>query len=535
MDADTYDFIIAGAGSAGCVLAARLSENGRHSVLLLEAGPPDSSPWIRVPIGVTKLFSHSELNWRFESEPVAALDGRRLYQPRGKMLGGTSSINGMVYMRGNPRDFDGWRQRGCTGWDWDSVLPFFKKSEDRSRGADDLHATGGPLRVSDPRRDPLAEAFIEAAQQAGMAANDDFNGANQDGAGYWQLTATPASRMSSARAFLNPAKSRRNLLIETRAQASRVIIEEGRAVGVEYSTPAGAKTAHARGEVILCGGVFGSPQLLQLSGIGSGDVLGRAGVAVVHDLPEVGRNLHDHFNVHFSYRCTQPITLNDLALSRWRKLMAGVQYGLLGRGELATTGNVAGAFFRSSDRLDRPDFQINCLLFSTMKRAASGPVPHPFSAFSLSLVHLNTESRGAVLITSADPSAPPAIHLNALETAYERDAMLTGMKRVRDIVGQPALRDYVAAEVHPGSDVVSDDALMADLRARGVANYHPVGSCRMGGDEASVVDPRLRVRGIGGLRVADASIMPQVTSGNTNAPSIMIGEKAAAMILEDAN
>lgn len=531
--AEAYDFIIVGAGSAGCVLAARLSENGRYSVLLLEAGGRDTSPWIRVPIGVTKLFSHPTLNWRFETEPVDALNGRRLYQPRGKMLGGTSSLNGMIYIRGNAADYDGWAERGCDGWDWASVLPYFRKSEKQARGPDRYHGVDGPLTVADLPGYEVGEAFERAAVEAGLPRNLDFNGADQEGAGPYQVTATPSSRVSTADAFLKPALGRKNLRVVTHAVTSRVLVQEGRAVGVEYRLRGETRVASARHEVVLAAGVFGSPQLLQLSGIGPAAWLQAAGVRVVHDLPGVGRNLQDHFNIHLSFRCSKPVTLNDLAMHNWRKIWAGAQYMLAGKGMLATFGNVSGAFFRSSPERPSPDLQINCLLFSTEKRTATGSVPHPFSAFSLSLVHLQPESRGEVMIKTADPMDAPAIRMNFLGTEYERQAMLAGIRTCRKIAAQPALRSYVVEEILPGTKVQSDGEAMEYVRERGIANYHPAGTCRMGADSQAVVDPRLRVHGIRGLRVADSAIMPQVSSGNTNAPTIMIAEKAADMILED--
>lgn len=533
--ADVYDFIVAGAGSAGSAVAARLSEDGRYRVLLLEAGPPDNDWWIHVPIGVTKLFTNTRLNWCFETEPVAELDGRSIYQPRGKVLGGTSSINGMVYMRGNPADYDGWRQRGCEGWDWQSVLPYFKKSEDQKRGGDDWHGVGGPLRVSDIGEEfALSRACIAAAVEAGIPANPDFNGERQEGTGFYQFTASRSRRWSSAKAFLGPARRRETLRIVTGALATQVLFEGGRAAGVAYRAGGETHVARARGEVIVAGGVFGTPQLLQLSGVGPGDVLQSAGVTVQSDRREVGRNLHDHFNVHLSFRCSKAITINDLARNPVRRYWAGAQYLLNGRGPLATSGVCAGVFTRTDEGLASPDLQINFLLYSSARRAASGLVPHPFSAFTFSLVHLRSESRGSVQLAGPDPTAAPKIEMRFLETDYERRAMLKAVAIGRGIAAQKALAPLIVEEVLPGADVRTDDDVLADIRARGIANYHPVGTCRMGSDPSAVVDPRLRVNGVGGLRVVDASIMPQIPCGNTNAPTIMIAEKAADMILKDA-
>lgn len=532
-DAGEFDIIVTGAGSAGCAVAGRLAEGGR-SVLLLEAGPRDRSPWIHIPAGMTKLFTNERYNWRFESEPVEALNGRTLYQPRGKVLGGTSSINGTVYMRGTPGDYDEWRQRGNEGWDWDNVLPMFKRAQDQSRGESEQHGTGGPLKVSDmPYRLPLTEAMVEAAVQAGIPRNPDFNGPEQEGTGYYQFTATNKRRWSSARAYLRSASAGRNLTIRTEAHATRIEVVQGRAGAVQFSTPGGVWRARARAEIVVSGGAFGSPQLLEVSGIGAGGLLSSLGIEVVHDLPAVGENLHDHFNSYLTYRCSVPSTLNDLANSPLRQLFAGAKYVLQGAGPLTNTGVAVGAFVRTDERLERPDMQINMLLWSAKERRRTGIVPFPFSSFTLSPVHLRPDGRGTVHINSPDPLAPPAIQFQFLVSEYDRQAILYGTRLCRKIASQPALAPFIEEEIVPGPAVDGDDALLEDVRARAIANYHPVGTCRMGNGPDAVVDARLRVHGLQGLRVADASIMPQIIAGNTNAPSIMIGEKAAQMILED--
>jgi choline dehydrogenase len=532
-DDNVYDFIVTGAGSAGCAVAARLSEDGRYRVLLLEAGGKDRNPWIHIPLGYTKTFTNPRVNWMFDSEPEAQLNGRILYQPRGKVLGGTSSINGMVYMRGTPRDYDGWRQRGCEGWGWDDVLPYFRKAENQERGADEFHGVSGPLTVSNGVRSPLADAMVAAALEAGIPRNDDFNGARQEGVGYYQTTTARRRRWSAARAYLGAAKGRRNLTIETKAHAARIVFDGGRAVAVEYSTPRGSKVAQARGEIVVSGGVYGSPQLLQLSGVGPGDLLTGFGIPVVRDMPGVGKHLHDHFNTYLVWRSARK-TVNDLAASPLRQFLSGVQYVFTRSGPLSNAGIYAGAFVRSDPRLDEPDLQINMFGWSTFERLRTGMKPHPFSAFTFSPVHLRPEGRGTMRIKSRDPLAPPEIRFNFLASDNDFQALIYGTRLCRKIASQPALKPYVVEEVVPGDACQSDDDIRAEIRVRGVSNLHPVGTCRMGREVDAVVDPRLRVHGLGGLRVADASIMPQVPGGNTNAPSIMIGEKCAAMVLEDA-
>jgi choline dehydrogenase len=531
---ETFDFVVSGAGSAGAVVASRLSESGRHRVLLLEAGPPDTNPWIHIPLGFAKTYVDARVNWKFQSAPQPQFNNRRIYVPRGKTLGGTSSINGMVYMRGHPQDYNEWRQRGCVGWDWDSVLPFFRMAENQQRGPSQLHGVGGPLNVSDPiARSRLADALIAAAEALGIPRTDDFNGPRQEGVGYYQTTTSRSRRWSTAKAYLEPARSRANLVIRPRCQSTRVLIDSNRAVGVEYQSPGGRRVVRANAEVVVSGGAYGSPHLLLLSGLGSGAHLREMGINVVRDMPGVGSNLHDHFSTYLMWRCSEPITMNDLENSWARKILAAIRYGVMRNGPMAVNGIQSGLFTRSDPRLDRPDIQINLLEWSTLERSRDRVVPHPFPGFTLGPVHLAPDGRGTVRLASPDPLAAPAITFGFLGSENDMRAMLAAIKLAREIAAQPAIRPYAVEEIVPGPAVRSESELENFVRQTGVTNHHPSSSCSMGTGSNSVVDPRLRVHGIGGLRVADASIMPAVVAGNTNAPSIMIGEKAAAMILED--
>jgi choline dehydrogenase len=531
--AETYDFIVTGAGSAGCAIARRLAEDGRYSVLLLEAGPPDRNLWIHIPLGYAKTYVDSAVNWKFETEPQPQMHNRSLYLPRGKTLGGSSSINGMVYIRGNHADYDDWRQRGCTGWDWDSVLPYFKKAENQARGADAWHGTGGPLHVSDQaEQGELSRAVLAACQQAGIPRNPDFNGAQQEGCGYYQTTTRNKRRWSAAKAYLsNPP---RTLTIRTGAHATKVLISGRRVTGVEFQTAAGRQTALARREVVVSGGAYGSRQLLQLSGLGPAEHLRQMGIEVVADMPAVGANLHDHFNTVASWRCAKPITLNELYGNPLRQALAGVRFALFRNGPMASNGVTAGLFTRSDPRLERPDIQVNLFEFSTKERSREAVTPHPFPGFSLTPVHLRPDGRGSVRLKSPDPFAWPSVLFDYLRTEYDIRAAIAGLRLVRRIADQPALKPYVFSELFPGVDTESDDAMLDYIRRTGVSNQHPTSSCAMGTGSNTVVDPRLRVHGMQGLRVADASVMPVAVGGNTNAPTIMIGEKAAAMMLEDA-
>jgi choline dehydrogenase len=532
VDGETFDFIVVGAGSAGCVLANRLSESGRQRVLLVEAGPRDRNLWIHIPIGYGKLFRNRRVNWAYESEPEPHLGGRRIYNPRGKVLGGSSSINGLVYIRGQREDFDAWRDAGNSGWGFSDLLPYFKRAEDQARGPDQLHGTLGPLGVADPSEPhPLCDAFIEGAEQAGFARNDDFNGPTQEGVGYYQLTMKGGRRCSTAVAYLKPALKRPNLRVVTEALATRILFDGRRASGIAYRERGAERVAHARGELILSGGAFNSPQLLQLSGVGPLELLKKLEITPVLPLEGVGRSYQDHYQARILLRCTQPITFNDDMTSLRRRIGIGLRYALHRKGPLTIGAGYAGGFFRTPVAEDhRPDMQCHFILFSTDKM---GEQLHRFPGFTASNCQLRPESRGEVFARSPDPTEPPAIRANFLGTERDRRVHVEGLRLVRRILAAPAMRPYVAEELAPGPAVKSDDELLAYCRERGSTIYHPTSTCRMGRDPLAVVDDKLRVQGLMGLRVADASVMPAVISGNTNAPVIAIAERASELILEE--
>jgi choline dehydrogenase len=529
---DSFDYIIVGAGSAGCVLANRLTASGRHRVLLLEAGGHDRHPWIHIPLGYGKLFNDARVNWLYTTEPEEECAGRRVMQPRGKVLGGSSAINGMIYIRGQAEDFDHWRQLGNVGWSFDDVLPYFRKAEDQERGESAMHGVGGPLAVSDVRDPhPLSEAFLQAAQQSGFRRNPDFNGSRQEGFGYYQLTQRNGWRCSAAAGYLKPARRRSNLAVVSNAHATRVLFERRRAIGVEYRQGDALRTARASAEVILAAGAFNSPQLLQLSGVGPAPLLKAFDIRVIEDSPGVGEDLQDHYQARLVYRCKEPLTINDAIGSLRGRIAAGLRYGLHRRGLMAIGAIHAGGFFRTDETLATPNVQGSIALFSG---DTIGGTLHPFSGFTGVLTLLRPESRGHVRIKSADAMAAPAIQPRYLSARRDRQVMLSGLKMLRHIFAMPAMRRHIVAEYEPGPGCVDDADLLDYIRRRGSTVYHPTSTCRMGGDPAAVVDARLRVLGVDGLRVVDASIMPAVVSGNTNAATIMIAEKGADMILADA-
>jgi choline dehydrogenase len=530
-DSETYDYIIVGAGSAGCVLANRLTASGLKRVLLLEAGGRDRNPWIHIPLGYGKHFNNPKVNWLYTSEPNPSIANRTIKQPRGKLLGGSSSINGLVYIRGQREDYDHWRQLGNPGWSYEDVLPYFRKSEDQQRGADEFHGAGGELAISDPpETHPLADAFIAAAEATGHKRNNDFNGAEQEGFGYLQMTARNGRRASAATGFLRPAERRGNLVVRTRAHATHVLLSGARATGIEYLHRGARQTALANGEVILSGGALNSPQLLQLSGIGPAALLRDHGIDIVLDLSGVGANLQEHYNGRLVYKAKEPLTLNDVVGNPLRSVREGLRYIFQRKGFLAMGSSQAAGFFRSDPSLATPDIHLGITLFSTDK---AGDPLHPFSGFSIIVRLLRPRSRGEVAITGPDPLAAPAIRPNYLSDPKDLDDLVAGMFASRKIMEAEPMRRHIVAEHDPGPSVVGKADMADFLRRRGGISFHPVGTCRMGKDEDAVVDERLRVRGIERLRVVDASVMPTIISGNTNAPTIMIAEKGADMILDD--
>jgi choline dehydrogenase len=528
-----FDFVIVGAGSAGCVLANRLSADGRHSVLLLEAGPRDTYPWIHIPIGYAKTMFHPIVNWGFYTEPEPTMNGRKIYWPRGRTLGGSSAINGLISIRGQREDYDDWAAAGNDGWSFADVLPWFRKLEHNVRGANDYHGADGPLWASDiGATHPLVEAMIAGAGELGIPRNDDFNGAAQEGAGYYQLTTRRGLRCSTAVAYLNPVRKRANLRIETNAQATRVLFEGVRAKGIAYRHNAHELTALAHREVILAAGALQSPQLLQLSGVGPPALLQQHGIEVVHALEGVGENLQDHLQARVIFRCTQPVTTNDVLRSWSGKLRMGLDYVARRSGPMAVGINQGGIFARAMRDAKRPDVQFH---FATLSSDMAGSPVHTFSGFTMSVCQLRPSSRGTVRIRSRNPLEPPAMQPRYLSTADDRATLTAGIRLARSLAATRSMQPFVASEYRPGADAVTDDELLDFARNTGGTIFHPSGTTKMGpaSDPLAVVDPQLRVNGVAGLRVVDCGIMPTLVSGNTNVPVVMIAEKASAMILDD--
>jgi choline dehydrogenase len=528
-----FDYVIVGAGSAGCVLANRLSADPDKSVLLLEAGGKDDYIWIHIPVGYLYTMNNPRTDWMFKTEAEAGLNGRALDYPRGKVLGGCSSINGMIYMRGQARDYDQWRQLGNQGWGWDDVLPYFKSHEDFTPGGDALHGEGGEWRVEDiPIRWEILDAFADAAAEAGIPKVTDFNRGTNEGVGYFQVNQKKGVRWSTAKGFLRPAMGRPNLTVMTKSHAARIRLTDGRATGLDFWRDGVPCHVSVKGELILAAGAVGSPQLLQVSGIGPGAVAQQHGIELQHELPGVGENLQDHLQIRPVFKVKNTVTLNERASSLFGKALMGLEYALFRKGPLTMSPSQLGAFVKSDPALDTPDLEYHIQPLSTDKL---GDPLHPFPGFTASVCNLRPDSRGTVTLHSADPRDKPRIRPNYLTAARDRDVAVKAMKITRDIVfNSETMKHFEPEEYKPGPSCQSDADLLAAVGDLASTIFHPVGTCKMGQDDMAVVDDRLRVHGLTGLRVVDASVMPTITSGNTNAPTIMIAEKAAAMIKQDA-
>jgi choline dehydrogenase len=522
------DFVVIGAGSAGCVMAARLSEDPGTKVVLLEAGGADTNHWIHIPLGFGKTFADATVNWCYETEADASIGGRKIFWPRGKVLGGSSSINGMVYIRGQKEDFEHWRQLGNTGWSFDDCLPYFKRAEHQTRGRNEYHGTEGPLCVSDvDQTGVICEAFVKSAMECGIPRNDDFNGSVQEGVGYHQTTTRNGRRCSTAVGYLRPAMKRSNLQVITRALTERIVFDGTRATGVEFRHNGVPTTVRAAREVILCGGAINSPQLLMLSGVGPRDHLAGLGIQVVHHLPGVGQSLQDHYSAPIKLRSRFPVTVNDVVNSNIGKVKAGIQYLLFRTGALTSGVSPAAMFVRTRPELASPDVKCSISPFSA-DRPQDGL--HKWSGFTMIAYQLRPDSRGEIRLKTSRPNDAPAMIPNYLSAELDRRTIVAGLRWCRKVLAHPGMQHFIESEYLPGPEIQTDDELLDYARRMGGTVFHPTSTCKMGSDPMAVVNPGLLVHGLSGLRVVDASIMPTVASGNTNAPTIMIAEKAADMI-----
>ena len=529
MSEEEFDYIVVGAGTAGCALANRLSENGRHRVLLLEAGKDDRWIWLKIPLGVGRVLLTERALWRYQTEPEPNLQNRRIFWPRGRVLGGSSSINGTIWARGDRREYDAWSGLGATGWSYSDILPVLRRIESYGGGNEAERGRSGPVRITEyGPRDPLTRAFVESCVKSDIPETADYNGAEIEGAGVLQLNTWRGLRHGGREAYLYPALRRRNLEVRTAALARRVLVKGRQATGIAYRWRGMDRIARVNREIILCAGAIGSPHLLELSGIGAPDILARAGIQISHRLDGVGENLRDHLHTRISFASRNVSTLNETLNNPLRKALMGALYAVRRDGPMSTVTAVAHAIARSSPSLERPDVKIQLHHLSAENpRHPTKLSLDPFPGFGIGTFMLRPESRGSVHARSTDPEIPPVINANYLSDERDRIACIGALKLARAVAGQPPLRDFIVRETRPGTGMVADDDLLEFIREFGTTSYHPIGTCRMGVDEAAVVDPRLRVRGIDGLRVADASIMPTMVSPNTNAPTFLIGEMAA--------
>lgn len=528
-----FDFVVVGAGSAGCVLANRLSANPKYRVALLEAGGRDTSPWIHIPVGYFKTMGNPKTDWCYNTQPDPGLNGRSIAWPRGKTLGGSSSINGLLYVRGQPQDFDHWRQLGNQGWGWDDVLPLFKRAENWEGLGNEDRGIGGPLNVSESRvAREIVDAWVDAAERSGYQRNDDYNSGNQEGVGHFQMTMRNGRRCSSATAYLKPIRNRKNLSIITRAQTDRVIFVGNRAVAVECRIRGEKTRITAKGEIIIAAGAIGSPQLLMLSGIGAGNELAAHGIDLLNDLPGVGKNLQDHLQARPVFKCTAS-TINTEIKNVFQRLTIAAEYALTGSGPMAMAASLGTAFLKTKPELETPDIQFHIQPFSADKPSDGS---HAFSAFTASVLQLRPESAGYIQLRSAQADDHPAIHPNYLATANDCDTIVAGIKVARSVCETEPVKSLITEEHSPGPNIRANDdaAILEWARNTATTIYHPTGTCKMGSDKMAVVNDRLQVHGFERLRIADASIMPKITSGNTNAPAIMIGEKASDIVLREA-
>lgn len=529
-----YDFVVIGAGSAGSAVASRLSESGIYSVLLLEVGEDDPWIWFRVPLGAGYVLLSQRGMWRFRTQPESRMGMREMYWPRGRILGGSSTVNGMLWVRGEPAEYDNWAALGNLGWSYADVLPHLKRIERYSDGDHNYRGSDGPIHIDRFPGDKLDNAFHAACVEAGIPANRDYNGERYEGVGQLQSNTKRGMRFGAREAYLRPASGRSNLEITTGARARRVRIENGRATGVEFNVESGQRFARARREVIVSAGAIQSPQILELSGVGNRDVLSACGVSTLVDLPGVGENLRDHLHTRISYECSEPITLNDMLNNPLRKMLMGLRYVMFRRGAMSACTAMVHALAKSDPDLDRPDVKIQ------MHNVSADDPRHPtefqvdpYSGFGIGTFMLRPESRGSVHIRSADPHEPPAIVANYLSDERDRRVSIAALRLARRVADQPSLKRLIVREVRPGPEAQSDESLLAHIAKQGNTSYHPIGTCRMGNDDMAVVDSQLRVRGVRALRVADASIMPTMVSSNTNAPSFMIGERCAEFVIRD--